>query len=914
MDPNEFRPRRNTSIDPSSPPDDPPDAPETSAAGEQATTTPPQGGRLRALTDLPILRGRSPGWSPGHNYSPLSNTEPGDSSPTPAARQNPPVTPQIHLTIPDAPNTAARAGSTPSSPLDGVDLQAALAGVSFGPPLTQIPTLGTVEPPPPHVRRSSTPSILSHRDGDSLDNDREPALLDVPLIETIPIAQQAAPPAGHQLGRLSGDDGGLMAGQTTRGRAATVTPGMSPSMLGDDLNRAEEGGLSPRSIMRSASTRSVSPSSPLSRTGTILRQMSSRIVNLSNEQDVVGKAIRRKASLKPVGADEEVELSSLPRPSNVDGEESASEEDARNLEQTSAEEVQIKPFQLRPAPALSRNPFKGKSLGIFPPESRLRMKLCNLLVHPWTEPSIFCLIVLQTILLAVDCNRTVIYDHPENLRFGTSIIDYVLLALFCIYTVELTIRIIVSGLLINPREYSTINRQIGWRPAIAAKVGTLFTTPNDRANSDMKTDFERGPEQPSLLRAFTMHDEAFDGDPRYSQRARLARRAFLRHSFNRLDFISVFSFWVSFILQLFNIESGRHVFVFRMLSCLRILRLLYLTSGTTVILRSLKKAAPLLLNVGFLIGFFWLIFSIIGIQSFKSSLRRQCLYTDPMNSSNTFNNTFQFCGGYYEPVTMQRMPWLKPDGTPGAASHKGYLCPPYSVCQELTNPYNGTLSFDNIANSAEVVFVLMTTNTWSDIMSYVMNSDYLAAALFFVFGMIILFFWMLSLLIAVITSSFQVIREESKTSAFTGEVEPQLAPVEEHPTRRKNTLKQMFDKTKWFWIGIITFGLAIQCLRSASMGPGRERLVDLTETIVTFLLLVEIIIRFAVDWRNFHRSKQNVADLTIAIITTIIQIPAIHNRQGLYSWLTFFQVLRIYRVVLAVPLTRDLIVSTPFGL
>jgi hypothetical protein len=812
------------------------------------------------------------------------------------------------LTIPDAPNTAARAGSTPSSPLDGVDLQAALAGVSFGPPLSQIPTLGTVEPPPPHVRRSSTPSILSHRDGDSLDNDREPALLDVPLIETIPIAQQAAPLAGYQPGRLSGDDGGLMPGRTTRGRAATVTPGMSPSMLGDDLNRAEEGGLSLGSIMRSASTRSASPSSPLSRTGTILRQMSSRIVNLSNEQDVVGKAIRRKASLKPVDVVDDVELASLPRPSNVDGEETASEE-SRHVEQISAEEVQMKPFQLRPAPAISRNPFKGKSLGIFPPESQLRMKLCNLLVHPWSEPTIFCVIVLQTILLAVDCNRTVIYDHPENLRFGTSIIDYVLLALFCIYTVELTIRIIVSGLLINPREYSTINRQIGWRPAISAKMGTLFTTPNDRTNSNLKRDFEREPTQPSLLRAFTMHDEAFEGDPRYSQRARLARRAFLRHSFNRLDFIAVFSFWVSFVLQLFNIESGRHVFVFRMLSCLRILRLLYLTSGTTVILRSLKKAAPLLLNVGFLIGFFWLIFAIIGIQSFKSSLRRQCFYTDPMNPQNTWINAFQFCGGHFEPITMQRMPWLKPDGTPGATQHKGYLCPPNSVCREQTNPYNGTLSFDNIANSAQIVFVLMTTNTWSDVMYWLMNSDYMAAALFFVFGMIILFFWMLSLLIAVITSSFQVIREESRTSAFTGEVEPQLAPKEGELMRRKNGLKEMFDKTRWFWIGIITFGLVMQCLRSASMGPGREKLVNATETVVTFILLVEIIIRFAVDWRNFFRNTQNVVDLAIAIVTTVIQIPAIHDRQGIYSWFTFFQVLRIYRVVLAVPLTRDLIVS-----
>ena len=49
-------------------------------------------------------------------------------------------------------------------------------------------------------------------------------------------------------------------------------------------------------------------------------------------------------------------------------------------------------------------------------------------------------------------------------------------------------------------------------------------------------------------------------------------------------------------------------------------------------------------------------------------------------------------------------------------------------------------------------------------------------------------------------------------------------------------------------------------------------------------------------------------DLAIAVITATIQIPQIHNSGTPYKWLTFFQIVRIYRVVLAVPITRDLIV------
>lgn len=96
------------------------------------------------------------------------------------------------------------------------------------------------------------------------------------------------------------------------------------------------------------------------------------------------------------------------------------------------------------------------------------------------------------------------------------------------------------------------------------------------------------------------------------------------------------------------------------------------------------------------------------------------------------------------------------------------------------------------------------------------------------------------------------------------------------------------------------------------MSDARERFIDVFETIVTLVLLLEIIIRFIVDWRNFFYSKQNIIDLVTAIITSVMQIPAVrHAHDGrAYAWLTVFQILRIYRVVLAVPITRDLIVWT----
>jgi hypothetical protein len=323
----------------------------------------------------------------------------------------------------------------------------------------------------------------------------------------------------------------------------------------------------------------------------------------------------------------------------------------------------------------------------------------------------------------------------------------------------------------------------------------------------------------------------------------------------------------------------------------------------------LKKAAPLLVNVAFLISFFWLLFAIVGVQSFKSSFRRTCVWIDSENLTNRYV-TSQPCGGHLERGDngVIAKPYIPAAGMP-EGTDKGFLCPLGSHCMEGQNPYNDTQSFDNIFNSLELVFVVMSGNTWSDLLYRIADSDYLIGALYFAVGILILSLWLISLLIAVITSSFQIIREESKASAFTGEeiVEEQEDGL---PKQRVSKLKRFFDKTSWFWIFVIACGLLVQALRSASMGDGLRAFIDAFETIVTLILLVEIIIRFIVDWRHFFHSKRNIVDLIIAIVTTVIQIPAVkraHDGRA-YAWLTVFQIIRVYRVVLAVPMTRELIV------
>jgi hypothetical protein len=84
------------------------------------------------------------------------------------------------------------------------------------------------------------------------------------------------------------------------------------------------------------------------------------------------------------------------------------------------------------------------------------------------------------------------------------------------------------------------------------------------------------------------------------------RGAYLRSSYCRMDLLSIASFWIYMIASgPFNYEN---LFLFQSLSTFRTFRLLEITSGSKVILNSLKKSGPLLGNAVLFILFFMLVF------------------------------------------------------------------------------------------------------------------------------------------------------------------------------------------------------------------------------------------------------------------------------------------------------------------
>ena len=354
------------------------------------------------------------------------------------------------------------------------------------------------------------------------------------------------------------------------------------SMLGDDLPHVEHGLQVPgsnRSLRRLSSqstrslTRSISSSaaaSPLSAAGNIFRKMSQRVVNLSNEPEI----------LEQIGRQPSIRLATLEGPPSFPAMTEYAHDDQLDTPPPPVEKseplIAVRKSEEKWQPP--SNPLKGKSLGVFPPDSRIRRWLCEVLVHPVTEPCILFLILFQTIILAVD-GALPYSTRPE--RWMSAWIDAAMLILFIIYTLEIATKIIVSGFIVNPEE-----NEVGFWNAVYEQCVNLFIPPRQRKTRAGETTVmpDTPDAQPSIIRSFTSNKLQPDqpGHSRAAQRSRLARRAFMRHSFNRIDFLVVVSFWISFLLSMRQIQSSRHIYLFQMLSCLRILRLLSLTSGTSV--------------------------------------------------------------------------------------------------------------------------------------------------------------------------------------------------------------------------------------------------------------------------------------------------------------------------------------------
>ncbi|WWD18487.1 hypothetical protein CI109_102939 [Kwoniella shandongensis] len=664
-----------------------------------------------------------------------------------------------------------------------------------------------------------------------------------------------------------------------------------------------------------------------------LRKASVRVVNImgvDKSSSPSSPGGRKRLGSEDEGGEEDEE----------DDEVDDSSESDKNVRVRVMEEALSVPRQdtIRPDPRPPEggdmDGLRGRTLCLFGSNSKTRRSMNALLRFPWTEPAILVLIIANVVILSIQ-SASPLNDPRSNDGYFQSWEDTALLVLFIIFTLEMFARIVVTGLILDPdtslrhamfsssgvvtiaqrrfgnaqsnlqRSVSKVTRPAGWR----SRDNSSKTPPNSATHKKGDT-----------RKAFaTLTEAPFQKAVAKQQSLSAQGRPYLRHSWHRIDMIAVSAFWITFILAISHNEAtaNAHIYIFRALSVLRAGRLLVITSGTTTILHSLKRAGPMLITVSYFLIFAAVVFSIIGVQSFRGSFRRVCILTDPNNASNIIT-TSQTCGGYVDPITLAGQPYLNLDGLPTTIRPKGFLCPVGQICQTTdTNPNGGGNSFDNVFVSLIQIVIVSSINTWSPIMYLAMDSDFFSSSLYFLAGVIVLNFWLINLLIAVVVHTFTDIRAETKKSAFGGDetflvTDPQWAA--ENKRKRTNLILTWYKRTELFWVLLVVADLVAQGTKTASSSDNQLDLLKNLEIAFTFAFDLEIIIRiigYFPDWRAFFSRARNSFDLFLAIACSIIQIPAISSGT-IYPWLTVFQLLRWYRVILAFPRMKPLLISV-FG-
>jgi voltage-dependent calcium channel len=155
--------------------------------------------------------------------------------------------------------------------------------------------------------------------------------------------------------------------------------GSPNARLGDDLEHGM-GGTSGASSINSRGSLSVPSASPVRRLSIAVQRMSERVVNLGNDSTV---SVSRKASQTSTRS-KSISIQSPPTHRHAEFDDYAKEE-IQSPDEKPTTPLRPKHPSLRKAPPGRYNPLKGKTLGIFGPNNKLRLFLCDVICHPYVN-------------------------------------------------------------------------------------------------------------------------------------------------------------------------------------------------------------------------------------------------------------------------------------------------------------------------------------------------------------------------------------------------------------------------------------------------------------------------------------------------------------------------------------------------
>ncbi|KAL0076809.1 Ion transport protein-domain-containing protein [Phycomyces blakesleeanus] len=416
----------------------------------------------------------------------------------------------------------------------------------------------------------------------------------------------------------------------------------------------------------------------------------------------------------------------------------------------------------------------------------------------------------------------------------------------------------------------------------------------------------------------------------------LEHKAYLNKFGNILDLTSIVCYWIDFG---FMLHGYRYFTLFKTLGATRPLRLLLIFPGTAMIVRSLEESLGLLLVVLGFLFFFLLLWALIGLISFQGVFSRRCYVLDSAGVS-TYVEPPAYCSGFYNGTELIG-PYNVIRETYGFPGPQGNICKSGQICIEdpINNPNFGFVNYDTIFYSFLSIYTVQTLEGWTPMMYQNQDGDSNAVAVYYCICVYVLSFLVTFLVFAVITSTFTQIRANNYGSGFKAKKKsyPLLRLADSHENSTHEDIPWMFEDAhkdsgigvtriwfkrnvvnmvkspKFFYFGglLVFLDLVFMCMRSFYATEKTLEIIDNAETTFTFIFVIEIVLRFvgAPNWIQFWSSGRNRFDLFLVISTCVIQLPMIQDSEA-YKYLTIFQVLRLYRLLICFPRVRRIIYAS----
>ncbi len=204
----------------------------------------------------------------------------------------------------------------------------------------------------------------------------------------------------------------------------------------------------------------------------------------------------------------------------------------------------------------------------------------------------------------------------------------------------------------------------------------------------------------------------------------MKKNSYLRDYWNIIDFIIILQVligWIFSNLISFKLNSLRVVRVLRPLKSLKSIE------GLRILVISVLHSIPLLKDTFIILGFFYLLFALIGLHIFSGTFKLRCIYS--INGVAEKQGEEIFCATTSD-------------------------CPPSYFCGHayIMNPNNDQTSFDNFLMSFLTVFQCVTLEGWTYVMTLTMKTTHSSTFLYFVFMIFIGSFFMVNLTLAVINN------------------------------------------------------------------------------------------------------------------------------------------------------------------